>query len=382
MKIKIFISFSIVLSLIMPIFAKTLYKAKDINDYIQLIKISGTNKIKVRVRTKGQTNVNMFHERIYLHNAAIFKSTMIPDSDGTFDSSENGQGKDRDCIWFNSAKEIWDSLKKDDILITIYTNYYDEKEEKKLIDQYYEGKEITFITPLKIEYQFENNELTKYIYTLEKEDSKEQSVYYSKDKIIIDYLKTKKIKVPTDNIINFEEITINSENNKKRKQLKDEFDKKEEAEKLAKEKKKKQKLRKIIENPDSCNLTYENEDEIFAAIGFDEYNLSANLERAFKPLLYVESGTWISVPVQVFQVLGNNQFLFKCGQTDDGPFLFCGKLKKCCRKDSFYQGQWVDVVGIIDGTSSYVTAFGGIKTVPKVKVYAIRPSVAGQTRYY
>lgn len=158
---------------------------------------------------------------------------------------------------------------------------------------------------------------------------------------------------------------------------------------IIKEKKEKDRLnriakrkKRIIEDPDSCNLTYKNEKEIFDAIGFNEYDLSVNLKRAFEPLFYVESGTWIAVPVQIFQILGNNQFLFKYGENNYGPTLFHGNLKKCCRKDVFYAGQWVDVVGVINGTSSYVTVFGETKTIPKVKVYAIRPSVAMQNRYY
>lgn len=131
---------------------------------------------------------------------------------------------------------------------------------------------------------------------------------------------------------------------------------------------------KIIKDPDSCNLTYKNEQEIFDATDFDENNISLNMSRAIEPLVYFNNDAWISATFQIYQVLGNNQFIFKAGQNNKSLLLFYGKLKKCCRKEKFYEGEFVDIAGVIDGVYVYNTVMRGINRIPKVDIYAIRKS--------
>jgi len=371
--IKIFLFCSLIF-ISLPLFAKTLYKAKNSNDYIQLIKISGTNNIKIRVNTKGQSNVDRFFEYIHIDKAAKFNDRIIPNSDGTFDSTENDQGKERKCVWFNPDKKIWDSLNKEDFAITIYTDYDSCNEYKKLIEKYANGEEIKFTDPLKIEYKFENDELVKYIYFLEKEETKESHSYYSETKIKFDQLKLQKTKVTCDNIINFKEITMFSENNKKKEELK--------------ENSKKMFLEKIVKNPSAYNSGYE--DEIFEEAGYDYVNLDSD-----KALDNFRKGEWICSSTIICRIISNEEFIFSpyynvlYNSGDDGHSVFYGKLEKCCRKiDEIWEygipkkngritsvpAIRLDVAGVIVGSYTFTTMTHKKRTIPKVNIYAMRLS--------
>ena len=328
-------------------------------------------------------NKPVINQRIYIKDDNTLIDTIYSDDNGLFEFDLNDNIKD------STSEKYFVN-----ILLEFNTENQNELEKNLKI-----GKDISIINPYKISIQLDGEK--EYFLQLNENnlestsrDNNEDIIVLSTETFSAKYYRERNLAIQQATKMlqnvnpNFDTSEIEMLILDEKKSLKNNW-KEIVKQEIIKEKKKKieqdrieKRKRKIIETPDNCNLTYKDEQEIFDAIEFVEYDLSVNIERAYKPLLYVKSGTWIAVPVQVFQILGNNQFLFKCGQDNNGPFLFCGKLKKCCRKENFYLWQWVDVVGVIDGTSSYITVFGEKKTIPKVNVYAIRPSIVMKNRFY
>ncbi|MDR3243586.1 MAG: hypothetical protein LBT79_02430 [Elusimicrobiota bacterium] len=213
-----------------------------------------------------------------------------------------------------------------------------------------DGKRITFINPIRISYAFDiNSNLTTIGTFIEIDESKD-----------VDILKEiERNYQSNNNKIVLRKQEFYSEKNKK---FTIAIEKKLEAERIAKEKRiKDEKIAQenFIRNIKGGNLKSYNEDEIF--------RFSTPINAGPESILHLRNGAIVVMQFSILQVLPDG-FLF--GGRD---FTFYGRKMPSIVKRSYFNGQPIEFVAIVNGTYSYSTAMGITNTVPKVDIYAIRP---------
>ncbi len=117
--------------------------------------------------------------------------------------------------------------------------------------------------------------------------------------------------------------------------------------------------------------SYEEANDNFLPVSADRYT--------FANIVQLEAYI-ISLRVKVISVVENGQYILDYQRPNPEneylplSFLLMGYTaeQNKCPRISLVDGQWVTVIGIISGTTSYVNIAGGRNTVPKITIYAMK----------
>ncbi|MDR3244639.1 MAG: hypothetical protein LBT79_07825 [Elusimicrobiota bacterium] len=214
-----------------------------------------------------------------------------------------------------------------------------------------EGKRITFIQPIQVSYIIENGVFTTKATYIEVNKSASGSFDTIKE--------VERPFRPNNNKITLTKQEFYSEKNKKLEAERIAEEKKIEAKKLAEEKKRDQ----FWTNIQKGNFKPYSEKEIFDMLGGQ-----LNSNESILAILNQENGELVCVQLPILQVIQGG-FLISSG---DNTMFYAKRMPNVVKRD-YHDGQWVECIGILNGTYSYVTSAGSRKTVPKVDIYAIRP---------
>jgi len=129
----------------------------------------------------------------------------------------------------------------------------------------------------------------------------------------------------------------------------------------AKIEQRKNKIRYWIGDEDLM-LTSSNEKEIFSV--FSDYDMRSSI----LSIMNSEKNKTVYIKVTILQNVDNRNMLFSIGN-----IVFYGTLADSCVKREYYDGQIVEMAGLTQGVYRYENGSGVWTTVPKVKLFAIRP---------
>ena len=128
-------------------------------------------------------------------------------------------------------------------------------------------------------------------------------------------------------------------------------------------------IKGIENNIATVNFKNYKEEEIIAAFA----SISDGGE-SIKNLMNAQNGDMISFAfpnnglVTILQVVGDKGFLLKIGN-----LVFYGNKMPNVVKRNYYDGQHVEIGGVVNGTYTYTTITGAPARIPKVDIYAITP---------